>query len=430
MAIEKDIVRLSSEQKDCQDSGSTKKYWNESISGKKCVTNCESGFYKTITVAGGSGDVDVKVCIEKSGCDSRTFETDNTLKKCVADCGTNAYQEDTDIAPDEDGAYFKCRSTQTCESSDYTVSDKGKTYCYSAGCPSDYLFVDSANNYKCLKTCDSKYYDDTIGKKVCQATCSGNFYLEDKSVVSGETYFKCAAACAAPTTDFIVKDGDKNYCYAGACPTDKPVYDDKKVCTEKCADTKNKYWTGTECKDKCPTGKPVYDTTNYICAEKCSTESHFWDPMAEKCVSGCPSDPKDRKADKDSIVCKTCREAATDNSKTYYYDASKGSDNCVVSCGSDKYLENDYCKASCTSGFYRVDSDNNKVCVDVCGANEFATIKSGSAPSECVAECGSSAAFYKIAETADGKEYRQCVSSSDCKYYISEQLEITGKTEK
>lgn len=104
----------------------------------------------------------------------------------------------------------------------------------------------------------------------------------------------------------------------------------------------------------------------------------------------------------------------------------------MASCatGADIYIENDNCKATCTSGFYRVDSSNNKVCVDVCGANEFAKIKSKSAPSECVAECGSGAEYYEIAKTADGKEYRQCVSSSDCKYHISEQLEITGKTEK
>ena len=127
----------------------------------------------------------------------------------------------------------------------------------------------------------------------------------------------------------------------------KPLWknNDCQACT---ANDGGLFWDGEKCAATCPENKPVFEN-NKICAEKCSTESYFWDPMAKECIGSCPSG---RDAKDNSNICKTCREAATENSKTYYYDASKSSDNCMVSCGSDKYLENDYCKDKCESDYY------------------------------------------------------------------------------
>ena len=51
---------------------------------------------------------------------------------------------------------------------------------------------------KCVDTCaDTKNTYKVYGRmKVCTATCTGHYYQEDTAVVSGSTYFKCAAACA------------------------------------------------------------------------------------------------------------------------------------------------------------------------------------------------------------------------------------------
>ena len=135
---------------------------------------------------------------------------------------------------------------------------------------------------------------------------------------------QCAVTDDCDVGEYKVIKNTKNYCYASACPADKPVYDDKKVCTEKCADAKNKYWTGTECKDTCPSDKPAHDEKNIckICADvnikepvwetkenKCRAcdakdGGTKWDPMTKQCVAECPTGRPLK--DKDGTVCQTC----------------------------------------------------------------------------------------------------------------------------
>lgn len=61
---------------------------------------------------------------------------------------------------------------------------------------------------------------DAKNRMICAETCANHYYQEDTSVVSGSTYFKCAAACAKPSTDYRVSKDNETYCYATKCPSE------------------------------------------------------------------------------------------------------------------------------------------------------------------------------------------------------------------
>lgn len=220
----------------------------------------------------------VKVC--QASCDGKYVTISVSLKECFDTCPEDHPHDVSNECKKCDGSaefWTGSACAANCGGKPYKTVGEQKV-CVDACTEEGFDYRDGD---ECKDTCASNYYKvDDNQKRICitETECTTNTFK-----VVGDLN-QCAVTDDCDVSEYKVIKNAKNYCYAGACPTDKPVYDDKKVCTEKCADTKNKYWTGTECKDKCPTGKPVYDTTNYICAEKCSTESYFWDPMAEKCV--------------------------------------------------------------------------------------------------------------------------------------------------
>lgn len=141
--------------------------------------------------------------------------------------------------------------------------------------------------------------------------------------------------------------------------------------------------------------------------------------MKKICVSSCPSEL----APDSGKICRTCYDVFGD-SKKYLKD-----DVCVEYCSENSYLQigTSVCSGDCISRCYEVDGSNN-VCVDVCGITQFAEIPGASKPSQCVNDCA--LRFFEDAETGDGAKYRKCITEAACKYYVSEQLDITGEENK
>ena len=144
----------------------------------------------------------------------------------------------------EVGEYWengKC-STTTCTNKYYIVekaTDPSKTVkvCTTTeACTKDHPFIKTTGDFECVATCSGKTYSDDGSKKTCETDCNGNHYLADTEIVSGETYFKCAAACANVDTDYTVTDNLKVYCYADSCPDSHPYLDgaDSKQCKIAC----------------------------------------------------------------------------------------------------------------------------------------------------------------------------------------------------
>lgn len=162
------------------------------------------------------------------------------------------------------------------------------------------------------------------------------------------------------------------YCYSTGCPSGKPVYDENRVCRERCGIANALYWTGTKCERSCPADKPVsYDylcgtcdelTPKYpvlnpltdscrscteadgglfwdngACVARCPEDrpvivalvscrescpfDNYWDPSAKECFDRCPSG---REAADDGKICKSCKEVATAQDNKIYYERGSG----------------------------------------------------------------------------------------------------------
>jgi len=99
---------------------------------------------------------------------------------------------------------------------------------------------------------------------------------------------------------------------------------------------------------------------------------------------------------------------------------------CIKSCISPKYIDGDYCKTSCTSGYYiSTNNDNIRICVPYNGCH----VKSGDrAPRYCYKSCTESGWPYYIGTTCykscpNGTSYHEegkfeCLSNCPPNYYL------------
>ena len=112
-------------------------------------------------------------------------------------------------------------------------------------------------------------------------------------------------------------------------------------------------------------------------------------------------------------------DSANGETKTYCYTTACPSEHPYIADASSKN-----CIDRCDSGFH-TRNENSDVCVDVCGAAQFAEIADADGMSECVADCG--ARFFEDAETADQIAYRQCVEENPARYFVREDIMINGE---
>lgn len=258
---------------------------------KKCVEKCP----EELNLDGAVTEGICKTCAVATSSARTLFNPMNMT--CVDTCPDEKNADENGVCP-------------TCEKAHESDENKKGNIYFNQG------------DNKCVVKCDQTFNEN----KVCE-TCK---VKASKATVDADKLLKfwdplaekCASSCLSGD------DGSEN--------------DICKTCAEIPNNNGKNFWTGEICDTKCPSDKPVFETKK-ICAEKCSTESDYWDPMAERCIGTCPTDTISR-VPTSGKICKTCREAATaDKKTTYYYDANKDGGKCVAKCetGVYTYIEND-----------------------------------------------------------------------------------------
>ena len=373
-----------------QKSFSTKSGENK-ICSDKCEINTEKNFYND------------KVCV--NGCS--TSSNNNTINdcdySCVKSCDLTSNCKYLQIQSNDDETLHCKRS---CESS-LSKRFLGSNYICIAKCEIPNNYVVEADGHQKKNECLSKCPDDM---PFMRKNVDGEYLCSNNACLAEEYYYMNTSICLDSCGDslYLYEIGTKKYC-VNSCDFLKnetryyyetTTETNKKQCISDCSITTDKQYT----------------KLNGVCDNNCDN-SEFYVDGEFTCMSKCPYGTKNT----DGQICKKCEDQDTqyidgngncidDCANSNYIYHNKNEYQCIDSCNSDKFIEDNVCKNACENKLFI----DNKNCLDKCPPNKRFHVEAVSYTNKtCIYDCPDSYKFYTISEDGD---HFPCTDS--CSAYI------------
>ena len=346
----------------CDYYNSTKLYYYEKGTDKKCVFNCKDTDYKYTSIDGN--------CAES--CKENEFYDENDFV-CKFRCPTGK-KIDGQI----------CREKCNDETKNLTKFENENGYCVDNCSESKTTYIyNNENEFKCLKNCSDLYIDNNV----CKASCSTKFILGKncvdecqipKKYFTNENNIKvCLSDCPANKSFYTEEEGDNKYMCTDVCNAYIPNLDPKinaKKCLGDCKGDYPYYILEDEtnassrkiCYKSCPSSYPYYSeekdtgSMNLRCFKECpENEVHLPDKYKCDAISDCKSKIINYKEKECVERCSITDSFYVKEEIKYCVDNCTYAQNYILKQSNSLYLTyNKECVSSC--------SDNSSIVGDLC----------------------------------------------------------------
>ncbi len=364
-------------------------YQEISVSRKYCLSSCprESPYY----------DNNEKICYNTTCSDRKLYSSFDNPYICYESCyainGTEYSFENN---------YICYKKQIVCDKPYIYIDDNGNEKCstYAECKAAGFKYL---KGKKCIKNCDPGDYSLPNGEELGEC-----FSTPDDCVRKEFPFYKnsdriCKKECndgykTSLTNPIRNKNSDTCFSDPLDCPESHPKYDNNtKLCYETCP----KYYLGNQCFDKCEDSpKPYHFDGDFECIEGCKKDGKFFyinDTNSKTCYNDCPPTQQfiEIKSDIQNKPYECIKECPS--TTPYYYENKK------------------VCRETCDVLFHSNNTDDDKLCVTECEANQAVYGKT------CIDSCPGSAplrARDKLSDLYNNIIVTKCVDKCPTKYHF------------